>query len=193
MKKLTALLAMMVVALALAFAPAASATATRHTLKGWHSILVGQHVGPDADTHYQYSTITGFHSIAHTGGYLYDMNLHLTPSPYATVAWVGHGTPVSRDITIRSDGTVRDSHTNQPILLDSWYNPFSWNWSHILGKVLDLMKECANGAAHGLVGSLSGPPIIAVLTRGAHIGATTPTAAATASLFGCLWGIYWSN
>jgi hypothetical protein len=52
----------------------------------------------------------------------------------------------------------------------SWYNPFSWNWGHVLGKIWNAVwNNCLSGAAQGIVGTASGTLAVNLIARGAKV------------------------
>jgi len=105
----------------------------------------GKRIGPSVDTGYGVFTITGFY-LDSTGG------------------WV----------RTRSGVTYSDPRTlaENPNLVtpDSWWNPTSWNWKHILGTAWDaLWNKCLKGAVSGLLPSVGGTTMVNLIARGAKV------------------------
>lgn len=51
--------------------------------------------------------------------------------------------------------------------LNSWYNPASWDWGHILRTAWDAMwNGCLKGSVTGLVGSAAGTLMVNLIAGG---------------------------
>lgn len=148
---LTAVLAM-VLAMALIQPGAASATVSpgmvpppnyyHPTLSQAESALKGQTVGPNAYTDYGKSTITGWST---SGKY----------------------TKAVTKVVYVSPAGVMTSSILRP---NSWYNPFSWDWGHILGSTWNaIWNNCVSGATNGTVGTASVDLAKKLLDRGAAL------------------------
>jgi hypothetical protein len=56
------------------------------------------------------------------------------------------------------------------VVPNSWYNPGSWDWGHILGATWSaIWNNCAKGAVTGVVGTASGAVIVNLIARGGVI------------------------
>lgn len=72
---------------------------------------------------------------------------------------------------------------------NSWWNPFSWDWSHIMSSAWNnIFKKCLQGAAQGVVGTASGTLTVNLLTRGAKLF-VGPEGYAALAIGGCIVNI----
>jgi hypothetical protein len=74
---------------------------------------------------------------------------------------------------------------------DSWYNPASWNWGHILSKTWNaIWNHCLSGATQGVVGTASGTLVINLLARGGKVF-VGPEGYAAIAIGGCVVNLVW--
>jgi hypothetical protein len=74
---------------------------------------------------------------------------------------------------------------------NSWFNPFSWDWGHILSATWnEIRNNCLSGAAQGVVGTASGTTIVNLPARGGKI-TPGPGGYAAIAIGGCVVSMLW--
>ncbi|MGY1842769.1 hypothetical protein [Modestobacter sp. SYSU DS0875] len=74
-------------------------------------------------------------------------------------AWAkdANGAPLATSYSLEGHTLVQtvafDETTTFPIVLDPWYNPFSWDWSGVGQASVTGLKNCGVGALAGVVGT----------------------------------------
>jgi hypothetical protein len=173
--------------------------ATHHTVSWWLAYEKGKYLGPNADTSWGRMTITGF---AACGGHYYKI-YKITQYPNPTTAGsVDAGSVRAGSVRAGSLGTgpVAPSAADPPATIspsvcptgmhpDSWWNPFSWNWEHILGIIWnDIVAKCMRGALSGAVGTASTSLATKLIAKVATIK-VGPQGYAIAAIAGCTVGL----
>lgn len=69
---------------------------------------------------------------------------------------------------------------------DTWYNPFSWDWGHILGSMWQHLKDCLSGAAGAFLPSMGGTLAVNLLIHGGPKLYVGPAGYAAIAVGGCL-------
>jgi hypothetical protein len=84
-------------------------------------------------------------------------------------AWAkdANGAPLPATFTLEGTTLVQhvafDEATAFPVVIDPWWNPFSWNWSKIGRVTLNGLKNCGLGFLGGAVGLGAGTAVTNVL------------------------------
>lgn len=114
------------------------------TLAQAKTALKGKSVGPNKYTSYGKATITGW-----------------TTSGKYTKAVVK---------TVYFNPALAMASSGNQMVPQSWYNPFSWDWGHILGSTWNaIWNNCAKGAVKGSVGGVTTDVAIKLINRGASL------------------------
>jgi hypothetical protein len=168
MKALICAVMAMIVALSLA-GPASAAQPSQVPPSGqYHPTLAqvkageqGRVLGPNAYTQYGRATIAGW-SVS------------------------GKYTRVSLKTAYVSPLGVRLNPGSGLATPNSWYNPGSWDWGHILGSTWNgIWNNCAKGSLTGVVGTASGTLIVNLLVRGGAVF-VGPEGYAAIAIGGCV-------
>jgi hypothetical protein len=124
------------------------------------NLATGAHYGPNSYTYGGRGLITGFH---HKLG---------------TSVW----TPI---VT-----TSHPSLAGQMHPMGDWWNPFSWNWKAILGKLwTNVLEPCLKGASGGFAGGIASNKVGPFLMRGASVE-LTPYGYGLLAFGGCFATVY---
>jgi hypothetical protein len=114
------------------------------TLGQAESALKGQSVGPNSYTRFGKSTITGWKT---SGKYTF------------AITKVTHVSPAIAAAALRTSG-----------VLASWWNPFSWDWGHILGSTWNaIWNNCMKGALAGVSLQATQSVAMKLIDRGARV------------------------
>lgn len=163
--------------------PALGAT-THHTVAQFQTFMKGQWSdGPNQYTNWQRVQITGSHKDPCFNYYDTDDVMH----QYANPALAVHNAPADPaaacPVAARVGGV--------PVMMASWYNPFSWDWGHILSSIWNtIWDNCLKGATTGLVGTATGKTIFNLLTKGAKFE-VGPGGWVVLGIGGCIASISW--
>ena len=166
--------------------PAAeSVSTTHHSLAEARSYIVGRWTsGPNSYTRWQRIQITGSHKDLCFNFYDIDDVMHQYVDPTkaqpATALRVLVGCPQSAGAAAVPSITPR-----------SWYNPFSWDWGHIMSSTWNaIWDNCLKGATEGVVGTASGTTIVNLLARGGKVF-VGPYGYAAIAIGGCVVNLAW--
>jgi hypothetical protein len=141
------------------------------TLAAVMAYTTGKRVGPSADTGNGYFTITGFHRSGN--GWVRERTAVSYANPTIVAGGANTGGP-------GSSVTPSVMHPN------SWYDPSSWNWKHILGSAWDATwNGCLKGSLTGLVGAAGGTLMVNMIARAGKI-VPGPYGYAAIAISGCL-------
>lgn len=137
------------------------------TLSQAKSGFVGRSLGPNAYTSYGKYTITGW---TVSGKYTVPVSKVIYVSPVVAPGYVASG-----------------MHP------DSWYNPTTWDWGHILGSTWSaIWNNCLKGATAGVVGSASVTTATNLLARGGKLF-VGPEGYAVIAFGGCVTNLVFGN
>jgi hypothetical protein len=114
-------------------------------------------------------------------------------------AWAkdANGAPIPSSFSLEGTTLVQhvdfDAATAFPVVIDPWWNPFSWNWSKIGRATLSGLKRCGLGALGGGLSLGTGTVVTNVLLNRAGQAMITvaggPYAYIGAGVAGCVVGL----
>lgn len=116
--------------------------------------VTGKKIGPSVYTEYASFIITGFYKDS-TGRYVRTRS----------------GVSCNICTTALTPQTAPNSLGSGPVMQpNSWYNPASWDWGHILGTAWNATwNGCLKGSLTGLVGSAGGTLMVNLIARGGKV------------------------
>jgi hypothetical protein len=166
----------MAIGLSAVVAGPAQAVTTHHTAAQLRAYEVGKFYGPNSYTSWGKGTITGFTTPC--GGTL----------SAATVAYKQYPSPLVAPRVTPAAVLGPNICLIQP---NDWWNPFSWDWSSILGSFWDqVWNKCISGALKGVVTTASGVKITELLIKGAKVG-ISPEGYVVLAISSCLISLSW--
>jgi len=131
---------------------------------------IGKTVGPTSATYWGKSTITGFTYNSTRRHWIRTLSIRQYPSPLAAQLAPNTFGPISRGPNMAPN---------------SWYDPRTWNWSHILSVSANtLWNGCLKGAITGFQGGITINAAEVLVTRGAEL-AIGPEAVPALIIAGC--------
>ncbi len=172
---------------------AAAATTTHHSVAAARAYIVGKWTsGPNSYTKWQRIQITGSHQDPCFDFFDIDDVMHQYVDPTSP--------PSTRPVGPRQQGGIpADCPQGVPTAVPgvgrvvplSWYNPFSWDWGHILSSTWNtIWDNCLKGATEGVVGTASGATIVNLLARGGKVF-VGPYGYAAIAVGGCVVNMAW--
>lgn len=145
---------------------------------------LGRALGPIAATDYGKIKLTGF-TLTHTSAKGYT-----TWKARTTITEGSKGGPSPLVRTEAAHAIIGAMGAfGITVHLDDWWNPFSWDWSDILGKIYkNFVLPCLSGATEAFLPTVTGTVAINLLFDGAklYVG---PYGYAALIVGGCVWGV----